>query len=156
MAGFITKSFLFTLSMMIMMNIIFQQNNGCNAFDFDSIKKSISSGINSVVSDIQDATCLIQYREEFDRCQNAVKFWKDNPYEPNGQKKAYCCDFIAYKQCLTTVARLRCGSAAQETVDSIMSTLKKGFYPSYCDAYDNIFDCMDPLLFWSLGMFHIS
>ncbi|KAH7644633.1 hypothetical protein HUG17_0171 [Dermatophagoides farinae] len=148
MAGIISKFFVFIVSIIVMINLI--NNNGGNASVLDSIKKSISNGIDSVLEEVQGAACLIQNREDFDGCQNQINYWYSNIDGQRDRVKEYCCAFISYKQCLNTVARLRCGSKAQETVDGIMNAMKKGLYPSDCDPYDNIVDCMDPLLFWAI------
>ena len=76
MAGIISKFFVFIVSIIAMINLI--NNNGGNASVLDSIKKSISNGIDSVLEEVQGAACLIQNREDFDGCQNQINYWYSN------------------------------------------------------------------------------
>lgn len=160
MAGQTKSSFLIII-ITILLIIQINNNHYCNAIDidFNSIRKSIKDTINSLYKGYEDTACIIQYRNDFDNCRQTILENNNINYNYKwyrgirfGKIKDNCCDFIDYKQCLENVARQRCGSIAEETITIFSDALKNIEYPYECYSYNNMIDCMDTFIFWSLAI----
>ena len=53
---------------------------------------------------------------------------------------------MAYRDCVEATAATHCGDKATEVADSIMNSFKKVSSVGACDEYNNIIDCMDPVV----------
>ena len=53
---------------------------------------------------------------------------------------------MAYRDCVEAVSYKHCGEKATEVADSIMNGFKKLSSVSTCDEYNNVIDCMDPVV----------
>jgi len=110
---------------------------------FDDISKTFSS----LGSDIANTACVVQHTSEFNSCYDKIKdAYRSIDYNDvsKDDKKDACCQYLAYRDCVESVAYKRCGSEASKIAESFMKAVKGA--NSQCDEYNTIFDCMDPIV----------
>lgn len=117
-------------------------NSPVNGGILDDFQK----GINNVLDSVSSAACVVSHKSEFDECYSKIRGAYSDIQNNKDNEKEFCCSYVAYRDCVEAVSYKHCGEKAAEIADSIMSGSKKLLATAACDQYNNILDCMDPVL----------
>lgn len=111
------------------------------------ILDDINRGFQNIANEISNTACVASHIGEFNACYDKIKdAYKSVDYRDVNKDdlKDACCSYLAYRDCVEAVAYKRCGGDAAKTAQTFMNAIKGA--SSQCDAYNTIFDCMDPVV----------
>lgn len=95
-----------------------------------------------------DRLCVTQHLNEFQACFDQIKenyksldFNSLKEQQQSSDLEDACCNYLAYRDCIKSVADKHCGEYAANTVDSFANSIRGA--SGQCAEYDSVYKCWD-------------